>query len=101
MKVETVKRAAKDLEKFREEVKDVIKAEIKRLKEAPTLASMGNVEKMKGYNNRKIFKLKKDDFRFVMEKEWKWNEEKEIEEEQMTILVIADRKDSYKKKKKL
>jgi mRNA-degrading endonuclease RelE of RelBE toxin-antitoxin system len=57
------------------------------LEESPSLGAMGNVEKLTGTKNQ--FKLKKDDFRVIMEKD---------KNDVMTILYIADRKEAYKKK---
>jgi mRNA-degrading endonuclease RelE of RelBE toxin-antitoxin system len=85
MNIKSTKSAIKDLAKYAEPAKTVIKAEIKRLKDAENVGQLGNVEKMSGKKNR--YKLKKDDFRIVMEKI----------EAGFLITLIADRKEVYKK----
>jgi mRNA-degrading endonuclease RelE of RelBE toxin-antitoxin system len=88
MKVYPKPSALKDLAKYTEPAKSVIKVEIKRLEEVQSLGEMGNVEKLTGSKN--LYKIKKDDFRIILEKT----------KEDIKILIISDRKDVYKRLKK-
>jgi mRNA-degrading endonuclease RelE of RelBE toxin-antitoxin system len=85
MKVSPKPSALKDLAKYKEPTKSMIKAELKRLENVQNLGEMGNVEKLTDSKN--LYKLKKDDFRVILEKT----------KEDIKILIIADRKEVYKK----